>query len=145
MDAGLKLMFLALSELKLKKALPRIPQDNTKASYAPIPTLRDLEIDWNKPAAQILALVRAASPFFGATLNWKETFLKVWSARISRAKDTSVTPGTVSISKSLFEVAASDYFISLETLQLGTLRYASGQEFMAMSGIREGENPWKTL
>lgn len=142
--AGVKLMLNAISELRNGKKLPRIPQDPAKATQAPIPGLDILRIDWTKPAEKILALIRAASPALGAQFQFKNTIVKVWSAKMSRRNEAGVEPGTVSTKNGVFEVAAPDHFISLETLQIGFLRFASGQEFLSLSGIREGEPICKT-
>ncbi|MCX7919626.1 MAG: methionyl-tRNA formyltransferase [bacterium] len=60
---------------------PRIPQNHQEATYAPKLTNTDGRIDWNKPAGEIVNLIRGVTPSPGAF-----TFLKGKRLRIHLAK-----------------------------------------------------------
>lgn len=137
--SGIKLLILALRELKEGRKLPRISQDLTRVSRARYPTPADLEISWDTKAEKILALVRAGSPYYGAFAVFRNKRLVIWSAQISRPNSEKVAPGTLVISKGKTEVAARDHFVSLETILDGLVQYYSGQEFLRIPGIRDGE------
>jgi methionyl-tRNA formyltransferase len=135
---GLRLLIRILQEMQAGKVPPKTPQHHKKATYAPLPDATILEIDWNKPAEDILALVRAASPFFGAFTFFRNVQLKIWSATLSRPNLEKVKSGTVVVSHGKLEVAAADSFVSLEVLQLEMLRFYSATEFLALA-VRDGE------
>jgi len=59
----------------------RIPQDNEHATYAPPIEPSDLVIDWGRPAAEILRMVRAFAPRPGARSTRSGGILKFLSAR----------------------------------------------------------------
>lgn len=136
---GIRLLIKALTELKAGRPLPRTPQNDKNATYAPIPDGTVLEIDWRKPAEEILALIRAAAPFLGAYTTFRNFQLKIWSARFSRPNAEKVRPGTLIVSKGRAEVAAADQFISLEAMQMDMLRFYSGAEFISIPNLKDGE------
>lgn len=135
---GIPLLLLALKELKHGRKLPRIPQDPSQATQAPLPTIDLLEINWNSPAQKISALVRAASPFYGAFTSLGDQRILVWSLQISGQASDHLPPGTLVLSGGKTEVATSDVLVSLETIQHGLVRFYSGQEFLRVPGIKEG-------
>jgi methionyl-tRNA formyltransferase len=60
---------------------PRIPQDHSQATYAPPITPPDLVVDWERPAAELVRLVRALSPQPGARTTRDGEILKLLAAR----------------------------------------------------------------
>lgn len=138
-QVGIQLMMKALQELKAGRPLPRTPQDSRQVTYARMPTAANLEINWAEKSEKILALIRAASPYFGADTYFRGAFLRIWSARKTRPLPGSILPGTLSVSQGKVEVAAGDAFIALETIQEGLLRFYSGQEFLSIPNLHEGE------
>jgi methionyl-tRNA formyltransferase len=137
---GIKLLIQFIQNLKNEPLPPSIPQDHSKVTYAPMPDASILKINWNKPSKEILALIRAGSPFWGAYTLFRSLPLKIWSARISQPNSKNIKPGTLIISNGRTEVAASDFFISLESLQLEMLRFYSGSEFSTLSTLKDGES-----
>lgn len=136
---GVELMVKALKELEQGKSLPRIPQVPAQVTHAPLPDDSILEIRWDQEAAKVLALIRAASPIFGAFTLFRNLVIKIWSAHWSRPNDQGVLPGTLIGSQGKLEVATADSFIALEVIQMELMRFFSGQEFLAVQGIRDGE------
>src|SRR5256886_12342260 len=61
---------------------PRVPQDNTRASYAPKLTREHGRIDWNEPADVIARKIRAYNPWPGAFAKLDNRNLKIFSAAI---------------------------------------------------------------
>lgn len=78
----------------LAGAISAIPQDNTKASYAPALTKQDGQIDWRKPATDIEAFIRAMTPWPGAWFFCGGKRYRVFKARVVNI-DCQVTPGTI--------------------------------------------------
>ncbi|MGQ9732665.1 MAG: methionyl-tRNA formyltransferase, partial [Candidatus Zipacnadales bacterium] len=73
---GPKLLLHAVSLIACGKA-PRLPQDESQASWAPPLTRFDCCIDWSVPAEHIRNLVRACSPRPGAFTFWRGRRLKL--------------------------------------------------------------------
>ena len=74
-------------ELLVNATAPRIPQYHEHATYAPPIEPSDLVIDWERPAAQILRMVRAFAPRPGARSTRSGEILKVLSAREEKKAD----------------------------------------------------------
>jgi methionyl-tRNA formyltransferase len=64
--------------------VPRVPQDESQATYAP--RLREGEevIDWTRPASEVHNLVRGLSPRPGAVTNLHGKRIKIWETRLSQ-------------------------------------------------------------
>ncbi|MDB4986165.1 MAG: Methionyl-tRNA formyltransferase [Myxococcaceae bacterium] len=63
-------------------ALAGIAQDDAQASAAPLPDEACLSIAWQRPAVEIVRLVRAASPYPGASADLGEETVEVLAAEL---------------------------------------------------------------
>ncbi|GAW91424.1 methionyl-tRNA formyltransferase [Calderihabitans maritimus] len=62
---------------------PRIPQDESQATYAPPLTRRDELIDWHRRAEEIVNQVRGMNPWPGAYTTFRDNeILKIWRAEV---------------------------------------------------------------
>ena len=77
---GLALMIDCARRLAAGESLTGSPQDERAATSAPAPDEDLLEIDWQRPAAEIVRLVRAAAPFPGASTELGEAPVDVVEA-----------------------------------------------------------------
>lgn len=66
----------------LEGRAPRIPQDHSAATYAPLLTRAIEKIDWHKSAEEIHNLVRGLNPWPGAYSFHQGKSLKIWKTRI---------------------------------------------------------------
>jgi len=71
-----------------------VVQDHSRASYAPLLTKQDGQIDWKKPAAALDPFIRGMTPWPGAFTFHADRRLKVFSAK-PVAKTFEEPPGTV--------------------------------------------------
>jgi len=71
--------------------LKRIPQDHTRAVYAPMITKETGLIDWNKSAREIHNLVRGVNPWPGAYTFYKSKRMKVWKTQVLDSS-TAIAP-----------------------------------------------------
>jgi methionyl-tRNA formyltransferase len=81
----------ALSLLGAGK-LPRIPQDHSKATLAPLLRREDGRVDWTRPAAELDARRRGFTPWPGAWTTVDGAVLKIHAARPVQAAGA---PGTL--------------------------------------------------
>lgn len=91
---GARLLLETLELLKKGEA-PRIPQEEEKATYAPLLTRQDEWIDWQRPAREIVNQVRGLDPWPGAYTLWQGKNLKIWKAEVAPKQDSFHPPGTV--------------------------------------------------
>ena len=80
---GLALMVECARRLAAGDSLQGTPQDEREATSAPAPDEDLLEIDWQRPAAEIERLVRAAAPFPGASTELGDALVDVVGAHES--------------------------------------------------------------
>jgi methionyl-tRNA formyltransferase len=102
--------------LQTQGMLPRIPQDHSKATYAPMLKKEDGMIDWRKSSEDINNLIRGTLPWPGAytTINGKN--LKLYKAEVSHGIGR---PGEVILSESgILRVATGDGSIDITEIQI---------------------------
>ena len=106
-DAARELLGQTLPLIRSGTA-PRIPQDESAASYYGRRTPADGVIDWRKPASDIVNLVRAVTrPYPGAFTYTRAAKVLVWQAEALKKAIRGASPGQV-FSVSPFEVACGD-------------------------------------
>jgi methionyl-tRNA formyltransferase len=111
----------------VKSSAPRIPQDNTRVTYAPKLKREDGKIDWSEPADIIERKIRAFNPWPGAFTKLDGPNLKIFSASIV---DLSGKPGEILGSGKELVIAAGERAVSLEEVQLEGKRRMSATEFL---------------
>jgi len=110
-----------------KGIAPRIPQDNTLATYAPKLTRDDGRIDWSESAEVIERKIRAFNPWPGAFMKLDGQNLKIFSASIA---DLSGEPGEILLSEKELVIAAGSGAVSLGEVQLEGKRRMRAAEFL---------------
>jgi len=109
---------------------PRIPQDNTLATYAPKLTRDKGKIDWTEPAEIIERKIRAFNP-------WPGAFTEIASQRVRKLKifstaiaDLSGEPGEFLRSGKELVIATGKGALSLGEVQLEGKRRMGAAEFV---------------
>ena len=110
-----------------KGIAPRIPQDNTLATYAPKLTRDDGRIDWSESVEVIERKIRAFNPWPGAFMKLGRRNLKIFSASIA---DLSGEPGEILRSEKELVIAAGNGAVSLGEVQLEGKRQMRAAEFL---------------
>ncbi len=105
---------------------PKIPQDDSKATYEPICNGKVAGIDWPKPAQEVYNLIRGCDPQPGAYVDTHEGKIRFYQARLKSGK-VEKGPGTIlAIEKSGIQVAAAGGVITL-----GKVRPEKGGKILA--------------
>lgn len=73
---------------------PRVPQDSSRATYAPMLKREDGALAWAEPAAALRNRVHGCNPAPGAYFGRLDETVKVWRAEVTDA-DPAAAPGTV--------------------------------------------------
>ncbi len=106
---------------------PRVPQDNSLATYAPKLKREDGKIDWSEAAEIIERKIRAFNPWPGAFMELNGRILKVFSAAVV---DLTGESGEIVRSEKELVIAASKGALSLGDVQLEGKRRMSASEFL---------------
>jgi methionyl-tRNA formyltransferase len=106
---------------------PRLPQDNSLATYAPKLKREDGRIDWAQPAEVIERKIRAFDPWPGAFMTIDGRNLKIFSASVV---DLSGKPGQILGGEKELVIAAGKGALSLRDVQLEGRRQMSAAEFL---------------
>ncbi|KYO66750.1 methionyl-tRNA formyltransferase [Thermovenabulum gondwanense] len=91
-NLGADLLLKSLKEIERGNLL-RIPQEDKKATYAPILKKEHGLIHWYKSAKDIYNLIRGTYPWPGAYTFFKGQEIKIWKAQYR--KDQSENPGRI--------------------------------------------------
>ena len=126
-ELALSALTEALRQLRGETA-QRVPQDSTKATYAPKLTRDDGKIDWSESAELIERKIRAFDPWPGAFMELAGRKFKVFSASIVGLQGK---PGEIVRTDDRGPiVATNDAALLLEEVQLEGRRRMKGSEFV---------------
>jgi UDP-4-amino-4-deoxy-L-arabinose formyltransferase/UDP-glucuronic acid dehydrogenase (UDP-4-keto-hexauronic acid decarboxylating) len=140
------------SEDLLKEALPllqagtapRIPQEESKATYFGGRTPADGAIDWSLPAESVRNLIRAVTkPYPGAFTFLGDRKCLIWSAE-TQPSPSVARPGTILSTHPLLIACGKDALL-IKTMQFENTVACSGEQFatdgLLCSGMRFGFDP----
>jgi len=136
-DAGANLLLATLRGLAEGTLQPQ-PQDNTRATLAPILSKEDGRIDWQRPARLIYARFRGFYPWPGAYTSFRGQTLHLRAARLS-AGVTSAAPGTMIVDgRRLLVACGNGAMLEILELQQEGRKRISAEAFL--NGQRLSEN-----
>ncbi len=116
---------------------PRRAQDHGKATYAGKISKADGEMKWERPARELVNLVRAMNPWPCAYTTWRKGVLRVWRAQ---AGDGRGLPGQVlAANDDGITVAAGDGAVIQTEVQPEGGRRMSAGDFLRGHRLRFGE------
>jgi len=126
-------------ELIRRGAAPRIPQDESQASYEGLCTEKDAVINWLQPVSKIYNLIRGTNPQPGAITNFAGRRFKVFDSEL-QAGVSGGSPGEiVDITSQGFVVAATDGAIVVRRVQPEGSPKTGAAEFAEQAGLRVGD------
>lgn len=137
---GASLLIKSLEEIKNQKIVLK-PQDETKATFARKLRKKDGLITWEKPAGEILNLIKGCFDWPGAYTFYKDKLLKVFKAGIlEEPLDPKIKPGEIiKFSKHGIIVACGSKEIVIQELQLEGKRRMTAEDFLSGHKIIVGE------
>ena len=115
-----------------------IPQDHSKATYAPSLKKEDGQIDWSKDAKEIDRQVRALNPWPGAFTMWNGQLLKIYKGEV-REEISKRETGIVSwVGSDFIELGTGKDSFLIKEVQLEGKRRMSVRDFLTGHPIPVG-------
>ncbi len=134
---GVDAMLEAVDLVREGKA-PKVPQDDSQATYEGWCRHEDVEIDWSKPLQEVWNLVRGANPQPGAWTRHQGQVIKIYDAR-KQPGGTTGAPGEVtSVSDEGFAVAAADGELLVQRVRPERGKKISAAEFSGEVKLEPG-------
>jgi methionyl-tRNA formyltransferase len=135
---GVDAMMEAVELIKRGKA-PRLPQDESKATYEPPCDDRVANIDFEKPAKDVYNLVRGCDPQPGAFTIYKGKRVRFYDVKLDPSESGKGTGEVVAVEEGSLQVA-----IKGGVLKIGKLRADKGEkvgppEFVKQVGLKVGD------
>ena len=115
------------------------PQDESKATPAPKLSKAQGRIEWTAPAETIERMVRATTPWPGASTTWRGHELKVWSATAIPRGESGRAGTVVAVDRGLITVAAGQGTLEIAEIQAAGKRRMRVTEFLAGNPIAKGD------
>ncbi len=142
---GAQLLLETLGKMKSGNIRP-IPQDHSKATYAPSFKKGDGHIDWKKEAKEIDRQVRAFNPWPGAFTKWGKQLLKIYEGEIREGKPAPPSARTgagkagtvVWVGSDFIEVETGKGSFLIREIQLEGKRRMTIREFLSGHPIPVG-------
>ena len=110
---------------------PRIPQNHSEASFAPLLNKGMSALDWADTALNIKRKVRGLNPWPVATAELGGSVYKIFSVEISDGNHSGKNPGDViSAGRRGLEIACADASVIIKELQAPGGRRMSAEEYL---------------
>jgi methionyl-tRNA formyltransferase len=135
---GVQAIVEAIEMVKAGTA-PRIPQDETQATYEPLCTEERTVIDWGQPINQIYNLIRGANPQPGAVTTLHGRRFKIFDCQRQGAPGSAVPGEVFTICEGGFGVAAQEGAILVKRAQMEGGAKIKAAEFVTASGLKVGD------
>ncbi len=134
---GARLLIETLEKME-EGNIRRIPQDHSKATYAPPLKKEDGHIDWKKEAEAIDRQVRAFDPWPGAFTKLTDRLLRIYKGGIRERASTGKAGAVVWLGSDFIEVETGKGAYLIKEVQLEGRRRMSVREFLLGHPISVG-------
>jgi methionyl-tRNA formyltransferase len=126
-------------ELIKKGAAPRIPQDESQATYEGFCAEKDAIIDWSAPIDRVYNLIRGTNPQPGATTYFHGKKLKVFDARLIHDTAGGLPGQIVDAGAESLAVSLRRGAILIKRVQLSESPKVEATEFARQVGLAPGD------
>ena len=118
---------------------PKIPQDESRATYEPLCQEQHGIINWAKSAREVYNLIRGTNPRPGASTTCRGEKLKIFDARLASLAPAAA-PGEVTlVNDEGFAVSCQDGSIMVKQVQPPGCGKISAAEFAKKVNLRKGD------
>jgi methionyl-tRNA formyltransferase len=126
-------------ELIKKGIAPRIPQDESQATYEGLCTEKDAVINWLQPVTRVYNLIRGTNPQPGAITHFRGKWLKLFDSERVVGSVDGFPSEIISITKEGFTVAAMNGAILIKRVQVEGAPKIAAAEFAAQVDLKVGD------
>jgi methionyl-tRNA formyltransferase len=134
---GAQLLLETLKKTKTGDIHP-LPQDPSKATYAPPLEKENGHIDWKKEAREIDRQIRAFNPWPGAYTKWGDRLLKVYKGEVRERTPAGKAGAVVWVGSDFIEVEAGKNSLLIKEVQLEGRKKMTIREFLSGHPISSG-------
>jgi methionyl-tRNA formyltransferase len=127
-SVGAEALIEALDDISEGRAV-RVPQDESRVTYAPPITKEETEIDWSKSAVELFNLVRGLAPKPGAYTKHNGRRLKILKTKPAES-GADAEPGVLTVSGERIEVGTGNGRLELLSVQPEGKRLMDASEFV---------------
>ncbi|HXE15489.1 MAG TPA: methionyl-tRNA formyltransferase [Bryobacteraceae bacterium] len=137
-EAGAQLLLKSIKRIENGAAV-YTPQDNTRATYAPVLKKEDGRIDWSLPASVIHNRLRGFTPWPGAYTTFRSQTLRIYDA-YPLVRQSSDEPGTLESEKrTLRVICGHNSALELKEIQLEGKKRVGVDAFLNGHNMERGE------
>jgi methionyl-tRNA formyltransferase len=126
-------------ELIKKGRAPRIPQDESQATYEGLCTEKDAIIDWSAPIDRLYNLIRGTNPQPGATTYFRGQKLKILDVKLLHAIEGGIPAQIVNISADGLVVSLKRGAILIRKIKTNKSSKIEAAEFASQGGLKIGD------
>jgi len=142
-EVGAKLMLKVVQNIKARKIINSVSQNDSEASYAHKIKKNESILNENEPAHVVCRKIRAFNPYPVVNCIFREKIIKIWEADIAETKEISrnnFLPGVFIVIKENLYLKLSDEAIKIIKIQVEGSRPMSAAEFINGHSIKTGES-----
>ena len=136
-SSGAQLLLKTLEKMKGGNIQP-LPQDHSKATYAPPLKKENGQIDWKKEATEIDRQIRAFNPWPGAFTKLGDQLLKIYKGEIREGAPAGKAGAVVWLGSDFIEVGTGKGSFLIKEVQLEGRRRMTIREFLSGHPIPMG-------
>ena len=140
-DTGPVLLEAMAESVALVKAgdAPRLPQDESQATYEPICGDEHAAIEWSRPASDVYNLVRGCNPQPAAHTTYQGKRLKIFDCALSNEAEEGRPGEVIAVAGDAFVVGLKGGALTVRRVQPEGSAKLKAPEFVEASGMRAGD------
>jgi len=135
---GVEALVESIELIKQGRA-PRIPQDESQATYEGICTEKDAIIEWAQPALRVYNLIRGTNPQPGASTTYRGKRVKVFDSELIRENQSGLPGEVVEINSRGLTVACGDGNVLIKRVQPEGQGKITSAEYVAQTQLKAGD------
>ncbi|MBA7702699.1 Methionyl-tRNA formyltransferase [subsurface metagenome] len=126
-------------DLIKERRAPRIPQDESQATYEGLCTEKEAVINWSQPVTKIYNLIRGTNPQPGAITYFQGKRLKIFDSELLASVTNGLPGEIVNIIEQGFVVAATKGAILAKRVQAEGSAKIARPEFTEQAHLKVGD------
>lgn len=135
---GIDAILESVQLIKAGKA-PRIPQDESLATYEPPCDDKVAKIDWSRPGQEIYNLIRGCDPQPGAYCTWGGEKARLYGARFHRDRSEGPSGEMLGLEEDHLMVSTGKGVLEISKVRTPALGKIEASKFVAESGVKKGD------